>query len=240
MRRRAIAASRSPAAQPSVRACRPATCPGVSSRPVALSSAAVSSRAKRRTSTRSSCNRPSSRSRGTEIGGSDRLARTSRRPAGRRRTSRPRSCRTSRVVSSCTSSRTSRTGGSRVSSVSTSSPTASVSRVLPGPAVSSLVRRLSEATDDVASSAVATAAHSRRASLSSTSRETHAVSGPSPLRTQSASISVFPEPGGAMTTMTWAAPARSRSRRSLGRGVNSSGSSGTTILLDGMRRGTVG
>ena len=43
---------------------------------------------------------------GIEIGGSVRLARTSRRPAGPRRTSRVRSRKASRPVSSCTSSRT--------------------------------------------------------------------------------------------------------------------------------------
>ena len=128
LRRRASAASRSPAAQPSVRACSPATSAGVSCRPAACSSEVVSSRVKRRTSARSSCSRPSSRSRGMEIGGSVRLARTSLNPAGRRRINRTRSRSTSCPVSSWTSSRTTRTGGSKPSSASASSSTRSTAR----------------------------------------------------------------------------------------------------------------
>ena len=101
------AASRSPAAQPSVRSYNRASAESESGIPAAANSARASSRVKRRSSARISVSSPSSRNRCRPSRRSRRVASTNRSPAGARISSSSSWRSASAERSSCTSSTTS-------------------------------------------------------------------------------------------------------------------------------------
>ncbi len=104
------AASRRPAAHPSVRVQSRRPTSGSSSMPLACSSAADSSSVNARSASRISVSAPSTRRRPIRSAGSIRVEMTRRRFSGGWRSSRSRSSRTGESPSSCRSSSTSTTG----------------------------------------------------------------------------------------------------------------------------------
>ncbi len=203
------AASRSPAAQPSVRSCNIPSAGSDSSTPAAANSSRASATLNRRSSARISVSSPSSRSRCSPSRRSCRVASTNRSSGGPRITSSSSWRSASSGPSSCASSITSQIGSSSgARSFSSRSTIAQPSR--PGAAVSS---RTSVNPAAVPRSASATEIQNRCGSRSWPCTGTHAAREARPVSPiHERSKNVFPLPAGADIRVTRAAPA-SRAER---------------------------
>jgi hypothetical protein len=218
--RSGTAASRSAAAHPSVRR---QSCPrssAASSTPRASNIVAASSRVNARSAARIAVRLPSSRMRPTEMGGSARVTRISRRLGGVNRARRSMSSLTTSATS-WKSSSTSVTGRSRPTIASTSAGRTTWTCT----GSHGLTARAATASSPVARvSASSTARQKWRRSASSVSSDSQAT-GPGGVRsaTQELTSALLPAPGGAAISVTgpWTPASSMSSRR--GRAINARG-----------------
>ena len=210
------AASRSPAAQPSVRSCSDTTAASDSAIPDASSSSRASSTEKRRSSARSSVKLPSRRSRCRPRPSAARVTNTTRRCRGSRVRKSSSDASASSECSSCRSSMT-RTAGSLSDRRSESSRSTSTS--LPTPTARP-ARAASAPPPVTPASASRTDRQNRCPSRSSRSTVDQPACSPSPASAiQERTRDVFPLPAGAETRVTAPAAAsrwKSRCRRTTG------------------------
>ena len=224
------AASRNPAAQPSVRSYNDPSAGSDSAIPAASNRARASVRVKRRSAARISVSSPSSRNRCRPSRRSWRVASTNRSPAGARMSSSSSWRSASAERSSCTSSITSQTrSSSPPRSVSSRSTTAQPSRS--GAAVRG---RTSFDPAAVSRSAPSTDSQNRCGSRSSPCTGTHAAHAARPLSAiQERTRSVFPLPGGADTSVTRpAAPSSSKSPGRETTPARTAGAAGVSAVPD--------
>ena len=221
------AASRSPAAQPSVRLYSKSSAESDNATPAASSSARASVRLNRRSSARISVSSPARRSRCKPSRRSWRVTRTNRRAAGARMISSSSWRSASAEPSSCRSSITSQTCSSSAARSSSSRSTT----VQPSRSGAAVSPRTSGAPGAVSRNAPTTGIHSRCGSRTSPGTETQAARPARPVAAiQDRSRIVFPLPGGADTCTT--RRARASRSKSPGRDTTPSRIPGASAASD--------
>jgi hypothetical protein len=215
-------------------------CGRIAASPAAASSSPASATENRSSAARSSRNAPLLRRRASGNGGSCRVDRISRSPAGRLRSRFCTPCSGSGWTSSCRSSRTSRIGAGNAARPSTTSPRKAVSRLGWAAGIGIERNRLSSGTAGQAAIAASTPDQNRWSSLSSCASDSQAVPMPSGRRTHSVSNSVLPDPAGAQISVVAAVPAWSSAASRRGRDTSWDGTLGTVTFtratrLDGTR-----
>ncbi len=231
---RLSAASRSPAAQPSVREHSADTSGGASDRPWASSSAPASLSVKASSAARISVSRPRTRSTCSGSAGSARALSTSRNWPGACSTRKLRSLRHSRERTMCRSSSTRITGASSSASALTNSGMKLARESRTGGANAASAEP-SPQTPAISSEA-STAAQKRAGSSSPVSSETHATRCPRPGPSAEDSSAVFPLPAGPQISVTGSVSPRSRRSTSRDRSTRPNGGGGgaNCVISDGV------